>query len=257
MFQHRLSYLQMMPLACMLVGAFSGCTGDATSHEDACIANSWQAVEAEKKADYSSAENHYSQALNHAEQSNNALQLPKVLQGLAELYVKEQKYPQAETSLRRAIERYKAIEKESRLTTADRLDMLDGRVKALEALAGVMVTEGKSNDAELLYREALALSKDSGGLVDSDIRISKSYANLLKSMHRDEDADHLLIQTDADTMTANDVNHTLDLQMPLVLETGNDLAGFIRQLQSLALASARLHKEDQTSAVFILKAWQH
>ena len=173
MFKNRLIYFQTLSLACTVVIQCTGCTGDATSNEDACTANSWLAIDAEKKGDYSSAETHYSQALSHAEQSNNALQLPKVLQGLAELYVKVQKYPQAETSLRRAVERYKAIEKENRLTTADRLDTLDGRVKALEALAGVMVTERKSNDAELLYKEAPALNKDSGGSVDSNIRISK------------------------------------------------------------------------------------
>ena len=89
----------------------ASCAADPKSSEDACISNTLQAVEDEKREDYPSAERHYLQALEQSQHSDNALQLPKVLQGLAQVYAQEKKFDQAKESLRRALDRYTSIEK--------------------------------------------------------------------------------------------------------------------------------------------------
>jgi len=229
-----------------LIGALfcAGCTGDPRSAEDACIADSWQAVEAENKGDYAGAETHYLQALDQSKQSNTPIQLPQVLQGLGKLYAKEEKFSRAEASLRQELESYKAIEKGSHLMAASRLDMVEGRVQCLEALATVMARQGKPDEAAQLYGTALSLNKDYGGSVGTNLRISKNYAEFLKSIHKFEQADRVQIEVDAANLTAQEVNRDLNPGLLLVF-TRFDPAHSALKLRTLALAAQRLQKYDR------------
>ncbi len=173
------------------------------------------------------------------------VQLPTMLLGTARLYIKEKKLADAESSLRRALERFDSIEKANHLATIDRRNVIDGRVQCLETLASVMANESEPGEAGRFYQEALSLNKNSGGRVDNSLRISKSYANLLRSIHKDEQADRLEVEINTADLTAVEVNHNLNQEVARILSGPFDAASSASKLRTLSLAAERLQKRDR------------
>ena len=232
-----------MLVTCTIACVFcSSCIPEFKSPEENCDSLSWQALDAVKKGNYTQAENTYQLAIAQAEKSNNLMQLPRALQELAAVYVQENKIPSAELSLRRALDQYTAIEKKkSPAVTPRRLDLQAMRVQTCEKLAAVLVKEGRANEAEQLYKETLILNEARGGSEQVALRIAKNYSDLLRSLHKNEQADQLEVETGAANLTGLD---SLNREVELV-QSGSNPARSSLKLRSLALAAQRMQKPSE------------
>ena len=127
--------------------------------------------------------------------------------------------------------------------TANRLDIEEGRVVTMEKLAGVLAKEGKSVQSEELYKQALLLSKNLGGSVEDNLRISTDYGALLRTLNKNEQADQLKIEVDATNLSPFEINHQADEEVSEVPKDPSP--AHLIPLKTLVLASERLQKKDR------------
>ena len=232
-----------LALCLMTLLSCGSCQPHPKSSEDGATADDWQALKAEKDGNYQNAEELFQTAIVKAEQSDNLLQLPKVLQEEADLYVKEGKYSEAESCYRRSLERYSVIEKQANSQVDHALDVQAGKVRTLEKLADALVSADKMTEAEAAYKQAIQWNRAAGGAVEDGLRISKSYTSLLKAMHKNGQAESMDAEVDAVDLTAKDTERSLS-KIIIDISKGGDPAAFVPKLKTLVLAAERFQRSD-------------
>ncbi len=147
---------------------------------DSIMADAWKAYQ---QADYAEAEKLLLAALKEAEKfGNQDPRLPTSLNNLAELYLTQGKYAQAEPLYQRALAiREKALGPEH----PDVATSLNNRALLYDE-------QGKYAQAEPLYQRALAVLEKALGPEHPQVAtVLENYATLLRKLSRDAEADEM------------------------------------------------------------------
>ena len=119
---------------------------------------------------------------NRGQSAQNSLQLAQALQDLANFYEQQGQYAKAEPLLERAM----SISQETRGTGGMMTDIIMSR------LAGVYGKEGKTADAERMFKTVLTNQESRYGADDPRLSSTlRRYASLLRDMGKADEADQL------------------------------------------------------------------
>lgn len=147
-------------------------------------------------------------ALREAEDAQNVQMLCMCLDGLAEVFIKQSRYAEAESLYRESLGKKAKVLGEKHAIVG----------RAANNLAHVLYRDGKMTDAEITLKKALNILKSTLGLQSPEAQWSgRHLMKLLREMGREDEAQHIskimqeVIPADAQVITGSKVAAICDV----------------------------------------------
>jgi len=148
----------------------------------------------DKRGNHREALDLYDKAIHEAEQSNNPMLLPAILRRVAEIRMQHEEFAAAEILLRRAMERYKELEKKPDQGPELKKQLAKDSYSTKFDLANLMTDRKQYDQAEALYKELQAVPPMSE---ESLHTLNEAYINMLKAAGKMQDANEIFIRNAA------------------------------------------------------------
>lgn len=179
------TFLLVLSAACTVVT--TSCTY-FSSHTEALSLLNNRAWEALLKKDYATAQQLFTQAAQEAKLAGDKYHAATSLRALANVYLAQDKLPEAETTLRESINCMNDIQ-QNLASHASKLELCEEHLRTLLALGDVLSTQGKFGAAEPVYKEAIHLNDDSlEPLPIGRKYLVEKYCICLKQLGREKEA---------------------------------------------------------------------